>query len=332
MQTFKFGIKIKLFIVYFFFLTLSSYLLTPTVYAQYLNLSVQPPQIKILMQSGRSLIKAFDFENLGDAGVYSLRVVSFLPNDGEGGVTFKDKAEGPVRFALENTNLDFNKLFLVQARQKIQAVLKIRTIENAPQGDYYYTLFLVSEPTTSQNTAGKSRAMLGANILISITETGFTETTAQVSQLSVIPDYQFTLFGTAFRVIEWGKEAPVVFRIVNTGNYLAVPLPVLKLKGPFGLSKKKNLLPLNVLASSERLMLAESVGECLKCKISHSAVFKGLNMGRYRLSAEVGFEGMNKKIYADTEFWVLPLTLLKYVFGAFVLSLFWLWWHRRGRK
>ena len=165
-----------------FILTFSLYLLAcKKVNAQYLNLSVQPPQIKILMQSGRSLIKAFDFENLGDAGVYSLRVVSFLPNDGEGGVVFKDKAEGPVRFALENTNLDFNKLFLVQARQKIQAVLKIRTIENAPQGDYYYTLFLVSEPTTSQNTAGKSRAMLGANILVSITETGFTETTAQVS-------------------------------------------------------------------------------------------------------------------------------------------------------
>ncbi len=303
----------------------------PGARAQRVDMSLTPPQITILMKSGVSLMKAFTLENKGDPGIFSTQVVSFEPAGDQGERILKDKAEGPIRFSLENSQFALGDKFFLRGGERVQALLNIRSVQNAPPGDYYYNLFFVAEPTTLQETAGKGRGLIGANILISITDTGFTEAEGKVSLFQVIPRYKFTLFGRTFYIIEPTDEVPVVLKVVNTGRYMVVPQAKVMLKGPLGIRKSVEMVPVNVLKSSERLLTKSEPDECRRCRIPVSAVFDGLYFGKYHLSTEIELEGATQKIFAESVFWALPVKLtggVAFLFGASLV----LWWWLGKRK
>jgi len=290
------------------------------VSAQQLRLSVIPPQVEILMKPNLSLIKAFNFENLGDPGVFYFKVVSFHSNGDQGNMEFSSEAEGPVRFSLENSDIELEKRFFLKGRQAVQAILKIRTIENAPPGDYYYTLFMISEPPSTQASAGRGSGMLGANILLSVTNDGFTPTTVKVAQFQIVPRYQFRFFGKTFLIIEPTDEVPVILKLANTGNYFVAPEAKVSLRGPYGIRQSKKLLPQNILRNSERLLVRRELESCARCQTAVSTVFNGFYFGKYQLSADIGFAGLNQKIFATSEFWALPIKLTKVVIGLFLAA------------
>lgn len=290
-----------------------------SVSAQQVKLTVIPPQVQILMKSSVSLIKAFNFENLGDPGIFSLRVVSFVSSGDQGNLKLLDKAEGPLRFSLENSNLNLGDRFFLKGGQLFQAILKIRAVANAPEGDYYYTLLMISEPPVKQTSVGRGSAILGANILISVTNSGFTPSNVQIAQFQIIPRYRFKLFGKTFLIVEPFDEVPVILKLANTGNYLVAPQATINLQGPFGVKQKAKLLSVNVLRSSERLLTKRNLDECERCQTQPSAVFHGRHFGKYRISADIGFTGINQKIFANSEFWALPIKLTKIVLGLFLL-------------
>ncbi|OGK64679.1 hypothetical protein A2313_02565 [Candidatus Roizmanbacteria bacterium RIFOXYB2_FULL_41_10] len=294
--------------------------------AQQVKISVLPPQVHILSKPDISLIKAFNFENQGDPGIFSFQIVSFKPRGDQGNLQLLDQAEGPVRFSLENSDKRLGDKFFLPSRDTAQAIVKIRTTDNAPEGDYYYTLLMVSEPPTSQATTGRGSAMIGANILISVTNTGLTPSSVKVAQFQIVPRYQFRLFGKTFLVVEPTDEVPVVLKLANTGAFLITPDAKIQVKGPFGINKSKKMLAVNVLSSSQRLLTTRELDSCGHCQTQPSAVFRGFYFGKYQLSADIGFAGANQKIFGQSEFWALPIKLTKTVLllfiFAFVLLLF----------
>ena len=291
-----------------------------TVRAQQVKISVLPPQVQILIKPNISLIKAFNFENLGDPGVFSFQIVSFKPRGDSGNLELLDKAEGPIRFSLENSDKHLGDKFFLPSRQTAQAIVKIRATDNAPEGDYYYTLLMISEPPTSQQSTGRGSAIIGANILISVTNTGLTPSSVKVAQFQIIPRYQFRLFGKTFLVIEPTDEVPVILKLANTGAFLITPEAKIQVKGPFGINKSKKMLGVNVLSSSQRLLTTRTLDSCQRCQTQPSTVFSGFYFGKYQLSADIGFAGVNQKIFAASEFWALPIKLTKIVFGLFILA------------
>jgi hypothetical protein len=288
--------------------------------AQQVKVSVLPPQIRILIKPNVSLIKAFNFENQGDPGVFSFRIVSFKPEGDNGGLKLLDKAEGPIRFSLENADKTLEKKFFLPSRQTAQAVLKIRATDNAPEGDYYYTLLMISEPPTSQATTGRGSAMIGANILISVTNTGLTPSNVKVAQFQIVPRYQLKFFGKTFLIVEPFDEVPVMFKLANTGDFLVTPEVKIQLKGPFGVNKTKKMLPVNILASSQRQLSQKEPSDCQRCQVPPSTVFSGFFFGKYQLAADIGFVGVNQKMFATSEFWALPIKATKIVIGLFLLA------------
>jgi len=290
------------------------------VVAQRVEVELVPPQVQILLKPGVSLLKAFNFKNLGDPGVFSFHLVSFKPRGDEGGVEFLEKAEGPIRFSLENADKQLGQKFFLDSRSTVQALLRVRAIDNAPEGDYYYTLFLVSEPSINQSTASRSSAMVGANILISVTNTGLTPSSIKVAQLQIIPRYRLRLFGKTFLIVEPNDEVPVVLKLANTGRFLVTPKAKIRVKGPFGVNQTKKMLGLNILAGSQRLLTKQQPDECQRCQTKPSAVFKGFYFGKYQLSAEIAFFNVNQKLFAETEFWALPVRLSITVLALFLLS------------
>lgn len=311
----------------FFSICLLLFTLAPVVVAQQVDLSLTPPQIQILMKPGISLLQAFELQNNGDPAVFSIRIVSFEAIGDQGERVLKDKAEGPLRFSLENSGLALGDKFALNSKQSFQALLKIRSIQKAPAGDYYYTLLFSTEPPVTQKSAGRGRATIGVNILVSVTETGFTPIQGHIAQLQVIPRYRIKLFGRSFDLFETNDEIPVVLKVANTGNFLFVPRATLRLKGPFGVEATKKLLPVNVLRNSERLLTLDQPEKCSRCDRPVSAVFNGFYLGKYLVSAEVEFEGGNQKITAQNEFLAFPISLtliLILVLLGLIVVLIWL--------
>lgn len=316
----------KLFI--FLILTL---IFVSKVNAQQLDVSLSPPQVEILIKENTSLLKAFDFKNTGDPGVFSANVVSFEPIGNNGSRIIKDKAEGPVRFSLENSNLDFEQKFALKNNQSQQFLLKVRTIENAPEGDYYYMLTISSEPPVTQNTATRSRASIAANILISISNSGMTNREAKVGLFSIIPQYKLSIFGKTVSLVDTEAELPVVLTIANVGRNLIVPNAGLTLRGPYVTTTRVEFIPLNILKNSERLLIKEIPDECIRCKIPVSAVFKGFFLGKYYLTAEIELVGTNKKLYETIEFWGIPVKLVMALSLIIVALLIYVWFSTKKR-
>jgi hypothetical protein len=313
------GSKYTVRALFFLITTFYSLLNAPITTAQQFNVGVEPSQVSILMKPNISLIKAFNYKNQGDPGIYSARVVSFEPIGDQGGRVISDKSEGPVRFSLENSNINLGDKFFLRGKEDLQLLLKIRTTANAPLGDYYYTLFLIAEPSTFQETVSKGRAMLGANILISITESGLTEVNAKVSMFQIMSDYKFNFFGKTFYINEPYSQVPVILKLANVGNYKIVPKVKIIFKGPYMKEQSREMVPVNVLRNSERILQPINTDSCNKCKTTTSAVFNAGFMGKYRIAAELEFEGANKKAFANLQFWVLPIKLTKVVVGSFIM-------------
>lgn len=306
--------------------------MTP-VRAQQLNVSVSPPQVEILVKPGISVLQAIELKNQGDPVVFSTRIVSFEPQGDNGGRIFKDKAEGPLRFSLENSEVKLGEKFLLDSRKSFQALLKIRTIPNAPEGDYYYTFFFLSEPPTSQQTASRARAAIGVNLLVSVTSTGILKGEGKIAQFQVIPHYSFSFMGKDFALIDSGKKVAVILKVANIGTNVITPDAFIRLKGPFNLNKKKQLLSFNILKRSTRYLYQEDAS-CNYCKGPFSTVFDGFFFGNYLLSTEIEFEGANKKIFASTEFWAFPVTFTIWLTVAvFLFTFLWLYiaQHRKGK-
>lgn len=296
-------------------------LLKPNLgFAQQMKLSVVPPQVQILLKPGVSLLKAFNFENLGDPAVFSFRVVSFQPRGDQGNLVLLDKAEGPIRFSLENADLQLEERFFLPNQKTAQALLLIRATDNAPEGDYYYTLLMISEPPGSQATGGRSSLILGANILVSITRSGLTPTSVKLAQFQVIPRYTIKLLGKSFWILEPGDEIPVILKLANTGQFMVTPQAKIQVKGPFGVNQSKKMLAVNILAHSQRLLTKQELDSCAECQTLPSAVFNGFFFGKYRLSADIGFKDINQKLFAVSEFWVLPVRLTVWVSALFLFS------------
>ncbi|KXK09268.1 MAG: hypothetical protein UZ22_OP11002001147 [Microgenomates bacterium OLB23] len=92
---------------------------------------------------------------------------------------------GPIRFNLENSNIQLDQPYFLKTGDSQQLLLKIRVPQGTPEGDYYFTFL-------SQNVPGKlaegssqpiAQGAVGANLLISVTQTGVFESDARISQL-----------------------------------------------------------------------------------------------------------------------------------------------------
>ena len=309
-------------VVSFFLLTISYQLLATKVSAQKIDLSVNPPHLELFMKPDVSVLTAVTLENLGDPVVISARVVSFEPTGDQGERIIKDKAEGPLRFSLENSDLVLGEKVFLPQKKKIQLLLKTRSIENATNGDYYYMVVFKTEPPTLATSAGRGSAEIAANILVSISDTGIATVDGKIAQFAIVPRYKFNLFGKRFDVIEPGDEVPVVLKIANTGNYLIAPEAEIKVQGPYGTTLKQKLVPVNVLRGSERLITQEEEIVCSRCTTPVSTVFHGFFLGKYGLSADISFQNAQQKVFASTEFWALPVQLTKVVAMLFGISIF----------
>lgn len=307
----------KIFITIFIFL----FIVPLSISAQQLSLSINPPHLETIIKPGKSILVAYTIQNLGDPVIIRANVLPFIPRE-NGGIVIQEEFSGPVRFSLDNSNIQLDQPFFLDSKKSQQLLLRIRLPEGVPEEDYYYTFFVESEPPPSvegKGPASRARARVGSNILITVTQNGLLDTKGKVTVFDVLPRFKIG----DLRIFDTGDKIPVVLIVRNEGKNFVQSAGKIIMKGNFGEKASYKLIPLNILAENQRVMVATPSAEldCEGKRASYclrpiSLLLSGFFIGKYNLSAEVNFGEGTPIFSASTVFVAFPF---KFLFGLLIV-------------
>lgn len=295
------------------------------VAAQQVTLSISPPLVETIIKPGKTILVAYTISNLGDPVVLSSDVRPFEPLGLYGDLIVQDDFTGPVRFSLDNSNIKLGDKFFLQSRNGQQLLLRIRIPEGTPEGDYYYTFYVQNDlgKPIEGSDAAQSQALVGSNILITVTESGQMDVGGSIGKLDVVPRYSFTLFGTNFNVFESSDVISIQLILQNTGRNLIKPDGVITLSGTFGENAAYTILPQNILSQSSRMVTAtpSAVLEADSHTEKASLYLKGFFFGKYKATADVAFGFGGERTQRSVEFYAFPFKLILAAGAAFLLTI-----------
>ncbi len=319
--------------VFYFLLTLGFVL---PVFAQQVSLAISPALLETTIKPGKSILIAYKVENLGDPAVLRAKVVSFYPKGQLGNIDIKEGLEGPVRFNLDNADIQLEQPFFLKTRDSQQLLLRIRIPEGAPEADYYYTLLVSSDPVPHPEgtTASRAQARIGSNILITVTGSGRVDIKGKVVFFDTLSRFKFKFFNKDYRIFDSGDKIPVVLILENSGRNVIKPDGEVVMKGPFGGKATYSILPQNILALSQRQVTAtpsaelncdpEDIGKRgpFYCQRPASLVLSGFFLGNYKLSTSINFGEGTQNVFSQTSFIALPIKFLLGLIGVLIVASF----------
>lgn len=290
------------------------------VFAQSVDLSVTPPHLESIMKPGKSVLIAYTVRNFGDPMVMKIHILPFAPLGDQGQMKIGEQFEGAVRFSTDNADYQLDAPFFLNSRSSKQILLRIRIPEGAPNGDYYYAF--IAETTPSPVSEGASQpqtqARIASPILISVTGSGELEAKGKVSLFDVLP--RFRIGNLA--IFDSGDKIPVVLNIENSGHNFIKPQGTITLKEMFGSQANYDIIPQNVLAQSQRMMIASDSAQvscennnAIYCRRPITLLLSGFFLGHYTLSAEINFGETTSHVFGSTSFIAVPI---KFVIGLLI--------------
>ena len=306
-------------------LTLYSLLLSPPASAQQLSLSMTPPLLEVVMKPGKSILIAYSVFNLADPAVLRSRVSSFEPLNTRGDIRIKENLEGPIRFTLDNADLQMGDSFFAKTRDKKQLLLRIRAPEGAPEGDYYYTFLVEAQapPGAEGVSSSQTQGRIGSNILITLTNSGRVDINGKISSFDVLSGFPMNFFGKKIRIFDSADKIPVRLEAANEGRNLIKPNGDITLTGNFGEKSTYSILPQNILAGSRRFLTATPSAELFRpLPEPVSLVLSGFFLGNYKLSTKMSFGEGSPNVFGETSFFALPIKFLMGLLIVIVLGLY----------
>ncbi|KKP34441.1 MAG: hypothetical protein UR23_C0038G0003 [Candidatus Roizmanbacteria bacterium GW2011_GWA2_32_13] len=291
----------------------------PKVSAQQVSLGISPPLLEVLIKPGKSIMVAYNLENSGDPVHINVKMASFEPKDNLGNVRIKDQLEGPIRFNLDNSDIELNTPFFLKSLSSQQLLLRIRIPENIENGDYYYSLLAETVPSASTEGIGsaQAKATIGSNILITVTNSGMVEVKPKIALFDVLAKIKLKLFNKSLKIFDSFDKIPIVLIVENKGKNLIKPQGEIKLKGSFGLTSKYDIISKNILSQSQRLIEATPSANLNQINSTPtSLIVSGFFTGLYHLSANVNFGENSPQIFASASFFAFPFKLL---FGLIIV-------------
>jgi hypothetical protein len=294
-----------------FTLLCTIYLFPTPTFAQQLSLSISPPLVEAVMKPGKSIVIAYTVANLGDPLIVSAQVRSFKPRDMYGSIELADELEGPARFNLENSTIKLGKQFFLKPQEGQQLLLKIRLPDGTPEGDYYYTFYVQNDLGRPEegSTAAQTQALVGSNILITVTESGAVDVKGSIGEFSLMKPKNrapLMIFGKTFPIYESTDEIPVKLVVQNTGKNAIKPHGDISLRGNFGERAEFQLLPENILSQSSRLIHASPSAGLTNSSLN----LKGFYVGKYTLTAKAHFGNPADSDSDTITFYAVPFKLI----------------------
>lgn len=314
---FKILIYFVLLVAIFHFVLLTFHLSEAN--AQQTTLSISPPQIEIVVKPGKSLLVAYNLQNLTDPNIIKVLVLPIVAGDSRGGFKIKPEFEGPIRFSLDNSDIELEKPFFMRSKDSQQLLLRIRVPEGAPEGDYYYTFLAETQPPPISEglTTSRAKATIGSNILITVTNSGQVEIKGRINFFDVVSKSKLKLFGRTYKFFDSSDKIPLLVIAENYGKNLIKPEGTIILKGNFGERAEYEILPENILATSRRVLKA-TPSAILNMDEPNSLVLSGFFIGNYKLSTSLSFGEGSSVVSASTRFTAIPF---KFIVGLIIALL-----------
>ncbi|MBI3619883.1 hypothetical protein HY214_01945 [Candidatus Roizmanbacteria bacterium] len=308
-----------------FFVTASYCLaaIVSPVLAQQVSLSISPPLLQLVMKPGASILIAYRVENKGDPVILNSYLRNFESSDSLGKISIKNNLEGPIRFSLENSNLKLEEPFFLKTNDSTQLLLRIRAPEGAPEGDYYHTLLVESQPSANYEGSvfSQAKATIGSNILITVSTDGQVEAKGKIIGFSVLGGIRLPFFKLPVQFFDSFDKIPVLLRLENNGRNLITPTGNISLIGSFGEKAVYDIQSEDVLSQSSRVLHATPSAQLANPPLA-SVILSGFFIGKYKLVSQVSLGEGVPNLYAADSFIALPIRIavgLLSVFGVIVL-------------
>lgn len=299
------------FIIAIFFIKV----IVPIASAQQISLGLHPPLIESLIKPGKSILVAYKLENNGDPSIMKATILPFRPKGDNGEIEIAKEFDGPIRFSLDNSDLSLDKPFFMRPQESTQLLLKIRVPEGTPEGDYYYTLLVTTEPASlsAGNTGSAAQAGIGANIILSVSQTGYSTIDAKISLFSVVSNLTIPFTNTKIPLFDSNDQVPLKMIVHNKGHHVLHPNGQITLKGNFGEHATYDIVPQNILSQSQRLIMASG-----SASLNNTLSLSGFYIGKYSLSTNLNFGDNTPNLYAATTFYAFPFKfgLVIFIIGA----------------
>lgn len=279
-------------------------------FAQQVSLSISPPIVEAAMKPGKSIMVAYNIKNSGDPTIISAKVVNFEPRDNFGNIRLKDRLSGPVRFSLDNADLELGQPFFLGTGATQQILLRMRLPENIPNGDHYYSLLAETTPpvTVEGVVASRAKATIATNILITVTDSGFIEVKPKITIFDTLSKFKLPILGKTYKIYDSFDRIPVVLYMENNGANKITPNGKINLRGPFGQNAEYEIIPKNILSNSQRLLEA-TPSATIDSPQPKTLALKGMFIGGYTLSANISFGENSPMVFASTAFIGFPFKI-----------------------
>lgn len=296
---------------------------------QALSLQITPSELEVIIKPGKTVVLTYNIKNLGDPTQATVKILPFEAGNEKGDIRIKPEFEGPIRFQLDNSDIALDQPFFLKSNEDRQLILNLRIPENAPEGDYYYTVLIETEPQSSllSNIGSQNKLTVGSLLLTTVTQTGVIDVKAKVTIFDVISSLSFQFGQQKIHLFDSSDRIPVSLIVSNKGINAVAPEGTINLRGNFGEQAKFTILPQNVLAQSQRLLSASPSAELAcgdkpdsLCKSPISLIIPGFFIGNYKLSTTIDFGEGTPTISADTSFIALPFKFILAIIAVIGIS------------
>jgi hypothetical protein len=304
----KYILKIKNIFAFCFVVLLFAFCFLNYSYAQQVSLSLSPPLLELFIKPGKSVIAAYKLDNLGDPTFINLKILPFEAKDNLGNIRIKPEFEGPVRFSLDNPDLQLEQPFFLKTKGSQQILLRIRIPENITDGDFYYSLLVETTPPAANEGIGSARvkATIGSNILVTISNSGNIDIKPRVVLFSIKGGLSL---GRDWKIFDSFDKIPLVFIVENKGKNMIKPGGQIVLKGNFGETAKYDIISKNILSESQRLLEAIPSAQ-IDSPLPTSLILSGFFIGKYNLSTQINFGENSPTIFGSTSFYAFPFKIM----------------------
>lgn len=290
------------------------------VSAQNIHLTIWPPLLEVTMQPGKSITQVYKLANKGDTNlVMTSSLHSFSPADEFGNIKLTDKqSEASDWISFQNADLDLGQSFNLPVGKEQEVVLKIKTPSYAREKDYYFTLIFSTNPAAykSFQPQSEAQAKIGANILITVSESGEPQRKAEIVEFSL--KNGFLPQGSKWQIIDSFTQPEFILRIKNNGQSLFKPMGSISINW-LGRKYILDLLPENILVDSIRqagCQKAEEEGGFL-CQLNSK-----FNIGYYKAKVEFDLDKVGDQYQRELYFFAIPLKAIFIIIILIIISFF----------
>jgi len=287
--------------------------------AQNISLSIWPPLLEVTLQPGKSITQVYQLANNGETDLVMTSSISlFSPDDELGNIKLIDK-ESPVLswVSFQNADLELGESFNLPAGQEQQLVLKIKVPSYAMQKDHYFTLLFSTNPQAYESFQPQSQAQakIGANVLITVSESGEPQRKADIIEFSLKNGYLHK--SSQWQIIDSFSNPEFVLRIKNTGKSLFKPMGNITTNW-LGRKFILDLLPENILVDSIRQVGCQKTEDdnIFICELG--SLF---NIGYYKATVEFDLDKVGNQYKRELYFFAIPIKAISaiIIIGIFLL-------------